>query len=87
MELHWGWPVVTTVLMFCSFWYGKIQGFVDGEDEGRDVGIDLGSKATARVVMQYMREKYELTISDVEIEEVVDGINITHHEYEEIEDE
>jgi len=87
MELHWGWPVVTTVLMFGSFWYGKIQGFVDGEDEGRDVGIDLGSKATARVVMQYMREKYELTISDVEIEEVVDGINITHHEYEEIEDE
>jgi hypothetical protein len=87
MELHWGWPIVTTVLMFCSFWFGKIQGFVDGEEEGRDEGIDLGSKATARVVMQYMREKYELTMSDVEIEEVVDGINITHHEYEEIEDE
>jgi len=83
MELQWGWPVVTTVLMFCSFWYGKIVGFVDGEDEGRDEGIDLASKATARVVMQYMREKYELTISDPEIEEVVDGISITHHEVEE----
>lgn len=85
MELHWGWPVVTTILMFLSYSYGKVQGFVEGEDEGRDEGIDLGSKATARVVMQYMRDKYELIISDVEIEEVVDGISITHHEVNEYE--
>ncbi len=83
MDIHWGWPVLTTALMFASFWYGKIVGFVHGEDEGRDDGIELGSKATARVVMQYMREKYELTISDPEIEEVVDGISITHHEVNE----
>ena len=80
MDIHWVWPVTTTFLMFTSYWYGKIVGFVDGEDEGRDDGIELGSKATARVVMQYMREKYELTISDPEIEEVVSGISITHHE-------
>lgn len=80
MELHWGWPVVTTVLMYASYMYGRLDGFVHGEDEGRDEGIDLGSRATARVVMQYMREKYELQISDPEIEEVVDGISITHHE-------
>ncbi len=85
MEIQWGWPILTTALMFASFWYGKIVGFVDGEDEGRDDGIELGSKATARVVMQYMREKYELTISDPEIEEVVDGISITHHEVNEYE--
>ena len=66
--------------MYASYMYGRLDGFVHGEDEGRDEGIDLGSRATARVVMQYMREKYELQISDPEIEEVVDGISITHHE-------
>lgn len=80
MDIHWVWPVTTTFLMFTSYWYGKIVGFVDGEDEGRDHGIHIGSRATARVIMQYMREKYEIGISDPEIEEVVDGISITHHE-------
>ena len=77
MDLYWGWPVATTVLMFVTYWVSKVQGFADGYDEGRSEGIEQGAKMTAKVVMQYMRDKYEISMSDVEIQDVVDGINIS----------
>jgi hypothetical protein len=62
--------------MFVSFWVGKITSFADGFDEGHDEGVMVGSKATARVVMEYMRDKYDLKVSDPEIRNVIDNISI-----------
>jgi len=77
---YYAWPLVTTVLMFASYWIGKITSFADGFDEGHDEGCQNGSVATAKVVLEYMRSTYDINISDFEIKEIVDGISITEVE-------
>lgn len=85
MELHWGWPVVTTLLMFASYWVAKVTGFADGYDEGRYIGIEEGSKATAKVVMEYMRDNFDVKITDPEIGHIIESIHITE-EFKKVED-
>ena len=76
------WPLVTTLLMFVSYWIGKITSFADGFDQGHEEGIMVGSKATAKVVMEFMREKHDLKVSDPEIRNVIDNISIDFIELE-----
>jgi len=83
MDLYWGWPLTTIALMFVTYWVSRVTSFASGFDEGQEDGIELGSRATARVVMEYMRDKYDLRVSDIDIQEVVDGISITQHEVSE----
>jgi hypothetical protein len=87
MELHWGWPVVTTALMFVTYWVSRVMSFADGFDEGRDEGIEVGSKTTARVVMKYLRDEHNAEITNQEIEKIIDSIKITTYDVEEDEDE
>lgn len=80
MELQWGWPALTCILMFGSFWVGKVTSFADGFDEGRFEGVQQGSKVVTKVVIEFMRDEYELTISDYEIKEIVDGLTVKWEE-------
>jgi hypothetical protein len=83
MELHWGWPVTTTILMFVTYWVGRVMSFADGFDEGRSEGIEVGSKTTARVVMKYLRDEHNAEITNQEIESIIDGIQITTYDTDE----
>lgn len=83
MDVHYGWPLATTALMFVSFYIGKLISFAHGYDIGRKDGILDGSKGAARVVMEMMRKDWDVNISDVEIRAVVDGIKITEEKVDE----
>ncbi len=75
MELF-GWPLITTGLMFFSFWVGKIQGFADGNEVGFEEGINAASPAIATAILRWVRQEKDIHISDPEIKEIIDNINV-----------
>jgi len=77
MDIQYAWPLFTLFLMFVSFWYGKVVGFIHGEDEGFQEGIIRTSTVVTTVILRWVRENKDVEISDFEISKIVDGINIT----------
>ena len=76
MELQWGWPLVTTALMFISYSIGKYTGFSNGENVGFVYGCEQGSEATAKVLIEYMRAEHDLDIDDATALTIINSINI-----------
>lgn len=70
------WPISTVVLMFISYWVGKIHGFVHGEDEGFNEGIKQGTPVVATAILRWVRQEKDIHISDPEIKEIIDNINV-----------
>jgi len=77
MDIQYSWPLFTLFLMFVSFWYGKVVGFVHGEDEGFQEGVLRTAEVVTTVILRWTRDHKDVEITDLEIEEVVKGINIT----------
>jgi|TARA_R110000782_G_scaffold266698_1_gene361434 hypothetical protein len=82
MDIQYGWPLFTLFLMFVSFWYGKVVGFGDGQDEGFTYGCEQGAQATAKVLIKYMRAEHDLVIDDATELAIINNINIEEIEYD-----
>lgn len=74
--MDFGWPIATTLLMFLSFWMGKLVGFYQGEDEGFNVGVEQSTPVVATAVLRWVRQEKDIHISDPEIKEIIKNINV-----------
>lgn len=65
------WPLVTCFLMFVSFWIGRLNGFVHGEDEGFKAGVEQTSPVITKAILEWVRIHKDVQVSDPEIRDVI----------------
>jgi len=72
----YGWPLLTLVLMYGSYWLGKIHGFMDGEDEGFLMGVEQSRAPITRSILKWIRADRDINISDPEIEAIIKHLEV-----------
>ena len=62
------WPLITLFLMFGSFWFGLLRGWM----RGIDAGIAEGSAIAVKETLEWCRSKFDIHITDYDINTAVE---------------